>query len=173
MVVLEHKDHRQALDGRPVQSLVKVAAGGGAVAQPRERAARLAAQLEGHRHSGGHEHHVGQHRDHADASEAAITEVDISVTPARDAARQPHVLRKDAPGLHAPHEVRGEIPVQHAEAVLRRHRECGARRHCLLAKAVIEGPGDLALPIELERALLDPAHHEHEAQQLHTVAAAE
>ena len=68
LVVLEHEDHRQPLDAGPVHGLVEVAARGGAVAEPGHRHALLAAHLEGHRQPGGDEHHVGQHRDHADAA---------------------------------------------------------------------------------------------------------
>ena len=96
LVVLEHEDDRQLLHAGPVHGLVEVAAGGRAVAEPRERAALLAAQLERHRQPGGDQHHVGQHRDHADAAERAVAEVHVAVAPAGDAVRAAHVLGEDA-----------------------------------------------------------------------------
>ena len=45
------------------------------------------------------------------------------------------------------------------------HRERGADRHRLLAEAVVEGAGDLALAVEVHRALLDRAHEQHVPQQ--------
>ena len=57
--------------------------------------ARLAAQLERHRHARRDEHHVGQHRDHPDAADRVVAEVDVAVAPARDAARAAHVLGED------------------------------------------------------------------------------
>ena len=93
----------------------------------------------------------------------------VAVAPARDAARAAHVLRKDAPRLHAAHQVGGEVTVQHTQAILGRHRERGPGRHRLLATTVVEGTGDLALPIQVQRAFLDAAHEQHVAQQLHTV----
>ena len=45
------------------------------------------------------------------------------------------------------------------------HRPGRAGRHGLLAEAVVEGAGHLALAVERHRALLDAAHHQHRAQQ--------
>src|SRR5439155_26647790 len=64
LVVLEDEDDRQLLDAGPVHRLVEVAARRRPVPEPGDRAATLAAQPEGHRHRGGHEHPVGQHRAH-------------------------------------------------------------------------------------------------------------
>ena len=55
--------------------------------------------------------------------------------------------------------------MQDAQAVLRGHRERRADRHGLLAVAVVERAGDLALAVEVHRALLDAAHQEHVAQE--------
>ena len=96
LVVLEHEDDRQLLHAGPVHRLVEVAARGRAVAEPGDRAALLAAQLERHRQAGGDEHHVGQHRDHPDAAERAVAEVHVAVAPAGDAAVAAHVLAEDA-----------------------------------------------------------------------------
>ena len=83
LVVLEHEHDRQLLHAGPVHRLVEVTAGGRAVTEPGQRAAGLAAQLEGHRHAGGDEHHVGQHRDHPDAAELAVAEVHVAVAAPR------------------------------------------------------------------------------------------
>ena len=76
-----------------------------------------------------------------------------------------HVLREDPRRRDAADEVGGEVTVQDAQAVLRRHRERRAGGHGLLAIAVIEGARDLALAVEAHRALLDATHQEHRAQQ--------
>ena len=62
-------------------------------------------------------------------------------------------------------DVRREVAVQDAEPVLRGHRPGRAGRHGLLAEAVVERAGDLALAVERHRALLDPAHHQHRAEE--------
>ena len=165
LVVLEHEDDGQLLHAGPVHGLVEVAPRRRAVAEPRDRAARLAAQLEGHRHPRGDEHHVGEHRDHPDAADAVVAEVDVAVAAARHAARAAQVLAEDAGRLHAAHEVRAEVAVQDAEPVLRAHREGGADAHGLLPEAVVEGARDLALAVEVHRALLDAPHEEHVAQE--------
>src|SRR4051794_17689664 len=165
LVVLEDEDDRQALHAGPVHGLVEVAAGGRAVAEPGDRAAALVAELERHRHAGRDEHHVGQHRDHPDAAEAEVAEVDVAVAPAGDAALAAHVLAEDPRGRDAADEVRAEVAVQDAQAVLRRHRERRADRYGLLAVAVVEGARDLALAVQVHRALLDAAHEQHVAQE--------
>ena len=83
LVVLEHEHDRQLLHAGPVHRLVEVPARGRAVAEPGHRAAPLAAELERHRHPGGDQHHVGQHRDHPDAAELAVAEVDVAVASLR------------------------------------------------------------------------------------------
>src|SRR4051794_36682803 len=165
LVVLEDEDDRQLLHAGPVHGLVEVAAGGRAVAEPGDGAAALGAQLERHRHAGRDEHHVGQHRDHPDAAEAEVAEVDVAVAPAGDAALAAHVLAEDPRGRDAADEVRAEVAVQDAQAVLRRHRERRADRDGLLSVAVVEGARDLALAVQVHRALLDAAHEQHVAQQ--------
>jgi hypothetical protein len=165
LVVLEHEDDRQLLHAGPVHGLVEVAARRRPVAEPRDRAAPLPAYLERHRQAGGHEHHVGQHRDHPDATEAVVAEVHVAVAAARDAALAAHVLAEDARGGDPADEVRAQVAVQDAQAILRAHREARADRHGLLAEPVVEGAGHLALAVEVHRALLDAPHEEHVAQQ--------
>jgi hypothetical protein len=48
----------------------------------------------------------------------AVAEVDVAVAAAGDAALAAHVLGEDAGGLDAADDVRGEVAVQDAEAVL-------------------------------------------------------
>src|SRR6478609_7413166 len=165
LVVLEHEDDRQLLHAGPVHGLVEVAARRRPVAEPGDRAALLVAELERHRHAGRDEHHVGQHRDHPDAAEAVVAEVDVAVAPAGDPALAAHVLAEDPPGGDPADEVRAEVAVEDAQAVLRRHRERRADRHGLLAVAVVERAGDLALAVQVHRALLDAAHEQHVAQE--------
>src|SRR3954452_86632 len=165
LVVLEDEDDRQPLHAGPVHRLVEVAARGRAVAEPRDRAAALVAQLERHRHPGRDEHHVRQHRDHPDAAEPEVAEVDVAVATAGDPALPAHVLAEDARGRDAADEVRAEVAVQDAQAVLGRHRERRADRDGLLAVAVVEGARDLALAVEVHRALLDAPHQQHVAQE--------
>ncbi len=165
LVVLQDEHHRQLLHAGPVHRLVEVAARGRAVAEPGHRAAALAAQLERHRHAGGDQHHVGQHRDHPDAAELAVAEVDVAVAPAGDPGGAAHVLREDPRRRDAADQVRGEVPVQDAQPVARSHRERRAGRHRLLPIAVVERPGDLALAVQGHRALFQAAHQQHRAQQ--------
>ena len=165
LVVLQHEDHGELLDAGPVHRLVEVAARGRAVAEPRDRDALLAAQLEGHRQAGRDQHHVGQHRDHADAALRAVAEVDVAVAAAGDAGLAAHVLAEDPRGLDAADDVRGEVAVQDAQAVLGAHRPRRAGGDGLLAEPVVEAAGHLALAVQGHRALLDAAHHQHRAQQ--------
>ena len=78
---------------------------------------------------------------------------------------RPMYWREDARGRDAADEVRGEVAVQDAEPVVAVHRPGGAGRDGLLAEAVVERAGDLALAVEHHRALLDAAHEQHRAQQ--------
>src|SRR3954468_12259862 len=165
LVVLEDEDDRQALDAGPVHRLVEVAARGRPVAEPRHRHALLVTQLERHPEPGRDQHHVGEHRDHPDAALRAVAEVDVAVAAAGDAALAAHVLGEDAGGLDAADDVGGEVAVQDAEAILGGHRPGGAGRDGLLAEAVVEGAGNLPLAVERHRALLDPAHHQHRAEE--------
>ena len=55
--------------------------------------------------------------------------------------------------------------MQDAQAVLRGHRERRADGDGLLAVAVVERAGHLALAVQVHRALLDAAHQQHVAQQ--------
>ena len=102
-----------------------------------------------------------------------VAEVDVAVAPAGDAARAAHVLGEDPRRLDAAHEVRAEVAVEDAEAVLRRHRERRADRHGLLPEAVVEGAGHAALAVERQRARLDGAHQQHVAQQRDAVGRGE
>ena len=169
LIVLQHEHDRQLLHAGPVHRLVEVPARGGAVAEPGQRAARLAAQLERHRHPRRDQHHVGQHRDHPDAAELSVTEVDVAVAAGGDAVGAAHVLGEDPLRFDAPDQMGGEVTVQDAEPVLRGHRERGARGHCLLAVAVVERAGHLALAVQAHRALLDAAHLQHRPQQFDPV----
>ena len=169
LVVLQHEDHGQLLDAGPVHRLVEVAARCGAVAEPGDGAARLAAELEGHRHPRGHEHHVGEHRDHPDAAQAGVAEVDVAVAAAGDAGGAAHVLGEDPRGCDPADEMPAQVAVQDAQPVLGGHGPGGADRHRLLAVAVVERPGHLALPVQRHRALLHGAHEEHVAQEPDTV----
>ena len=166
LVVLQDEHDRQLLNPGPVHRLVEVAAGGRAVAEPGQRAAPLAAQLERHRHAGRHQHHVGEHRDHPDAAPRAVAEVHVAVAPAGDAGRPAHVLGEDLDRRHAADQVRGQVTVQDAQPILGGHRERRAGRDGLLAVPVVERAGNLALAVEAHRPLLDAAHHQHRAQQL-------
>ena len=80
----------------------------------------------------------------------------VAVAPARDAALAAHVLGEDAHRRDAADEVRGEVAVQHAQAVGRRHRPRRPGGDRLLPEAVVEGARDLALAVEEHRPLLDP-----------------
>ena len=82
--------------------------------------ALLAAHLERHREPGRDQHHVGEHRDHPDAALGAVAEVHVAVAPAGDAVLAAHVLGEDPLCLDAADDVRGEVAVEDAEAVLRR-----------------------------------------------------
>ena len=128
LVVLEDEDHRQLLHAGPVHRLVEVTARGRAVAEPGDRAARLAAQLERHRHAGRDQHHVGEHRDHPDAALRAVAEVHVAVAAAGDAVLAAHVLGEDPPRLDAADDVRGEVAMQDAQPVLRRPSPTSPRR---------------------------------------------
>ena len=79
--------------------------------------------------------------------------------------RGPCTGRGSAPGATPRIDVRGEVAVQDAQPVLGRHRERRAGGDRLLAVAVVERAGHLALAVEGHRALLEPAHQQHRAQQ--------
>ena len=68
-------------------------------------------------------------------------------------------------GRDAADQVRGEVAVQDAEPVVPVHRPGRAGRDGLLAEAVVEGAGHLALAVEHHRPLLDAAHREHRPQE--------
>ena len=129
LVVLEHEDHRQLLHAGPVHRLVEVAARRRAVAEPRDRAALLAAQLERHRHA----------RSRSASCRGASRPSRRSPSCGRRSGRcrrgravmpscAAHVLGEDAPRLDAADDVGGEVAVQDAEAVLRGHRPRRLRR---------------------------------------------
>ena len=80
-----------------------------------------------------------------------------------------HVLAEDACRSDAADHVRGEVAVQDAEPVVAVHRPRGAGADGLPPEAVVERAGDLALPVEHHRALLDAAHGEHRAQEPYSV----
>ena len=165
LVVLQHEHDREPLHAGPVHRFVEIAAGGGPVAEPGQRAARLSAQLEGHRHSRRDEHHVGEHRDHPDTAQVTVAEVDVAVPAAGDAGRAAHVLGEDPVRGDAADQMGGEVPVQDAQPVLGTHRERGPGGDRLLAETVIERAGDLALAIQAHRPFLNAPHQQHRAQQ--------
>ena len=172
LVVLQHEDHRQPLHRRPVHRLVEVAARGRAVADPGERAARFAAQLEGHRHARRDEHHVGQHRDHPHAAQLAVAEVHVALAPlASRRRRAPCTGRRSASGSTPRTRCAARSRCRTHSRSARAHRERRASRDRLLAEAVVEGARHLALPVQAHRPLLDAPHQEHEAQQRDAVVA--
>ncbi len=153
------------LHAGPVHRLVEVAARGRAVAEPGQRDALLAAQLERHREPGGDEHHVGQHRDHPDAARVRSPKCTLPSRPPVMPPSRPMYWAKIRAGV-TPRMIcaaRSRCRMQSRSCAAIAH--VGAGRHGLLPEAVVERAGDLALPVEHHRALLDAAHHQHRAQQ--------
>ena len=72
-------------------------------------------------------------------------------------------------GLDAADEMRAEVAVQDAQPVLAAIAYAAPDGDRLLAEAVVEGAGHLALAVEVHRALLDRAHEQHVTQQRHAV----
>jgi hypothetical protein len=87
--------------------------------------------------------------------------VSVGSTFAMSAQDRLCILHRDLGG----HLVRGEVAVQDAEAVPRRHGPRRTGGHGLLAEAVVERAGHLALAVQVHRALLDAPHEEHVAQE--------
>ncbi len=85
--------------------------------------------------------------------------------PRGDPAGPAHVLRQDPRRRHAADEVRRQVAVQDAQPVLGGHRERRPGRHRLLAEAVVERAGHLALAVQAHGPLLDAAHQQHRPQQ--------
>ncbi|MGA2756096.1 MAG: hypothetical protein ABSF58_01960 [Solirubrobacteraceae bacterium] len=142
-----------------------VADRGGALAEEAQRAALLAAQLEGPRHADGHHHHVGQHRDHAEDAAPRVAEVDVAVAAAADAAGAAQVVAEDRGRRGALDDVRAKVADQRADRVIGAEREGRADRGGLLAAAVIERPRYLALLVEAQSALLDRARTGHQRKE--------
>ena len=172
-VVLEDENHRRAVNAGEVHRLVPLPGGGRALAEEGQRHPRLPAHLERERHSGGHERHVGQHRDHPDAPEPAIAEVHVPVLATGHAVGAAHEVGEVAVRGHAAHEVRAEVAVQDAQPVLGPQRPRRPDRDRLLAAPVVERAGNLALLVERESTLLGGAHHQHEPPQPRAVLARE
>src|SRR6478735_3410215 len=99
------------------------------------------------------------------ASSRSLNAIAMPVAAAGDAGGTAHVLGEDPVRLDAADDVRGEVAVQDAQAVLGGHRPGRSRRDGLLAEPVVEAAGDLALAIERHRSRFDAAHHQHRAQQ--------
>ena len=90
----------------------------------------------------------------------------VAVLAAGDAAAAAHVVGEVAVRGHAADEVGAEVAVQDAHPVAGPEHERRADRDRLLAAAVVEAAGDLALAIERDRALLGGAHHRHVPEQV-------
>ena len=155
-VVLEHEDHRHAPQAGEVHRLVPVADRGRAVAEEAQRAALLAAQLEGPRHADRDRHHVGR-----------------ASRPCRRRRAAPRRNARCRRGRATPRRRGRGSGARIALAVVPRtrcaprsrisgqtgsvgpEREGRADRRRLLAAPVVEGAGDLALLVEAQAAFLD------------------
>ena len=92
LVVLQHEHHREAVDAGEVERLMALAVRRRPLAEEGHRDARLPPHLHGQGEADGHLRHVGQHRDHPDASEGAIAEVHVAVLASGHPVGPAHVV---------------------------------------------------------------------------------
>ena len=157
LVVVADEHHGKLPDAGHVHALVRVSARGRAFAEPPERDAAIAADLECQRHSDGDRQHRREMADHRVESELGHRHVHVPVAAARRTALAAHVLREDAPGLDAAGDVDAHVAVQRRPDVVRAHRRGDTHGRGLVAAPRVERARDLALPVEDVAALLDPA----------------
>ena len=173
LVVVADEDDREPADAGEVHGLVRVAAGGGALAEPAERDALLLPDPEGERAADRDRQHRRQVADHRDQTEAVVGHVDVAVLALRRAVHAAHELREDPPGLDAAHDVDAHVAVQRRAHVLRAHRGGDADRRGLVPASRVEAAGDLPLLVEDVAALLDAPRGEEVAVDVEEVLAVE
>ena len=161
LVVVADEDDRQLAHAGEVHPLVRVAARGRALAEPRERDALLLADAERERAADGDRQHRGQVADHRDQPEVRVGHVDVAVPAVRRPVAAAHVLREDPPRLDAAHDVDAHVAVQRRADVVGAHRGRDADRRAFVAAAGVERARDLPLPVEDVPALLDAARDQH------------
>ena len=148
LVVVADEDHRQPADAGEVHRLVRVAACGGALAEPADRDAPLLADPEGERRADGHRQHRRQVADHRDHAEPRVRHVDVAVPASRGPVLPTHVLREDPPRLDAARDVDAHVAMERRADVVRAHRRGDADGRALVPAARVERARDLPLLVE-------------------------
>ncbi|MCR4414977.1 MAG: hypothetical protein NUV77_21370 [Thermoguttaceae bacterium] len=163
MIVLDQKEHRDFEHRGHVQRLVKIAGARAAIANDgqAEDLLTLGASGPDATHHGGE--HLPEMTDHGKPAVGGIAMVAIALaTPGRTLGIG-QVLAKQLPGRGAEEQVGRQIAVQKRHHVLTGTQRHGhARRRRLVAGADGHGALDVALLVQLEDPLLQPARKVHE-----------
>ena len=173
LVVVADEDHREPAGAGERHRLVRVAARGGALAEPADRDALLLADPERERAADRDRQHRRQVADHRDQAEVRVGHVDVAVPALRRPVHATHVLGEDAPRLDAARDVDAHVAVERRADVLGAHRRRDADGGTLVAAARVERARDLPLPVEDVPAFLDPARDEQVAVDLEQVLTVE
>ena len=161
LVVVADKDDRELPDAGHVHRLVRVAARGGALAEPADRDTPVAPDLEREGHAGRHGEHRRKVAHHRVQAQLGHGHVHVSVAAARRAVLAAHVLSEDPPGLDAARDVDAHVAMQRRADVVRAHGRAHADCGALVPASRVEGAGDLALLVEDVTALFDRARDQH------------
>ena len=173
LVVVADEDHREIADAGEVHGLVRVAARGGALAEPADRDALLVPDPESECAADGDGKHRRQVADHRDQPELRVGHVHVAVTAAGRAVLAAHVLREDPPGLDTARHVDAHVAVERRADVVRAHRGRDTDGGALVAAAGVERARDLPLLVEDVAALLDPARDQQVAVDAEQILAVE
>src|SRR5437588_587516 len=173
LVVVADEDDRQPARPGERHRLVRVAPRRGALPEPADGDAALAADAERERAAGRDREHRGQVADHRDQAEPRVGHVDVPVPPFRGAVDAAHVLREDAPRLDTAGDVDAHVAVERRADVVGPHCGGDANGGGFVAAAGVERARDLALAIKDVAALLDAARDEHVAVDAEQVLAVE
>ena len=120
LVVVDHEHDRQPAHAGEVHALVRVAAGGGALAAPGDRDAALLADPEREPHADRDGEHRRQVAHHRVQPEPGVADVDVPVAAVGRAVGAAHVLREDPPRLDAARDVHAHVALQRAADVVGR-----------------------------------------------------
>jgi hypothetical protein len=173
LVVVADEHDRQTTRAGEDHRLVRIAARGGALAEPADRDAPFLANPERERAARGDGQHRGQVADHRDQPQARVGHVHVAVLALGRPVAAAHVLGEDAPRLDAARDVHAHVAVERCADVVRPHRGGDADGRGLVPAAGVERARDLPLAVEDVSALLDPAGDQHVPEDAEEVLAVE
>ena len=173
VVVVADEDDRQPAHAGEVHTLVRVPSGRRAVAEPGDRDAALASDLEGERGPDCDRKHRRQMADHGDEPEVLVGEMDVAILSAGRAVRLAHVVREDPPGLDASDDLDAEVAMEGRTEIVRTHRGRDADRGAFVAAARVEAARDLPLLVEDVASLLEASGQEEIAVDAKEILARE